>query len=569
MRTRSSEARAGVWRWGLVAAMAVIAATLAGCGDDSGTEDAEAVEPDTTAAPEPVAGGNVTFGLSLNIDGVNPMTGQWNSSNFNVAKAIYDPMAVLNPDGTVEPYLLEAIEPNEDFTEWTLTTRDGVRWHNGDPLTPQQIAQHIKNIQLGTFTSFALDTIDAVAVVDEVAKPEFEAGEMSEEDYNVARRQIVVAMSEPWSSFPAFLATGQLSLVAHPSFETGDIDEPLGTGPFVLDDLVLDSHATVVRNDDYWREGLPYLDQIDFRFLVDGVSREQALLAGDVDMMNTQSFDQVPGLAEDEQILTERRLIADGSDGDEVTLLLNTQSGALADLEARKALQLATDREALNEGLYGGYYDIADAPFREDSFWYTDPGWPDADPEEASALVAAWEEENGPMVVELTVLTSPDQVELGQALAEQWDAVGITVDLGSVDAAAAGTAVAGGGFDAFMFTYFNGADPDENFPFWDPDLIGEPGELSINLTRYTSPTMDRVVHGARQTGDRDERAALYGELWKDFAENVPQIWLFHADWLLVAGDDIRALDSITTPEGTPAINHYWGSLYFTEAYVDR
>ena len=96
-----------------------------------------------------------TYGLSLDIDGLNPVTNQWNASNINVGKAIYDPMVVLDTEGVAQPYLVESFEPNDDFTEWTITTRDGIEWHNGDPLTPYDIATHLKNIQLGALSGSA------------------------------------------------------------------------------------------------------------------------------------------------------------------------------------------------------------------------------------------------------------------------------------------------------------------------------------------------------------------------------------------------------------------------------
>jgi peptide/nickel transport system substrate-binding protein len=182
--------------------------------------------------------------------------------------------------------------------------------------------------------------------------------------------------------------------------------------------------------------------------------------------------------------------------------------------------------------------------------------------------VEEWEADNGPATVELTVLATTDYIELGQALQEMWEQAGIDVEINSIDAPQAGTTLSGGAFEAFTFIHFHGSDPDVNYPFWDPDPenIGGPGELSINFTRYTSPTMERVMHGARETGDQAERAELYGDLWEDFAENVPQMWLFHIDWLIVADKDIRGLESTTTPEGDTAVNHFWGYVSFAEVW---
>jgi ABC-type transport system substrate-binding protein len=566
MRARSNGGFPRAALVGLIAVLAVFGSVLTACGG-GGSDKSD--EPAEGAKPQP--GGTVSYGLSLDIDGLNPVTNQWNSSNINVGKAIYDPMVVLNPEGVAEPYLVESFEPNDDFTEWTITTRDGIKWHNGEPLTPYDIATHLKNIQLGLLTGFGFKSVTAVGVVDEVAKPAFEAGEISQEEYDVQRRQVKVFTDEPWSTFPSFLAALQNAYVAYPAYEAGEIEDPIGTGPFKLDEFIRSDRITVSRNDDYWREGLPYLDEIEFKIMLDPQTRSQALQSGDVDMINTEAYGQVVDFANDEQMKKDYQYIADSSDGDEANVILNTQTGPTADLDVRKALQLATDQAAINDQLYGGYFETADAPYRADSKWYRDPGWPEPDMDEAKQLVEEWEADNGPLEITFKVLSDADNLELGQALAAQWTEAGVDVEVTSVDASVAGTTLAGGDFDAFMWIFFFGADPDEHYPMWDPDEenIGGPGEISINMPRYTSDAVKDAMHGGRQTDDFEERADLYGDLWADFAENVPFLWVIHVDWLVVAEKNIHGLEEFTTPEGKPAAGHVWGTVFFTEAWVTQ
>lgn len=566
MSTRCGRSRPRRALFELVAVLTLLGSILAACGS---SDEPSSQQVNQTAPDEPQPGGKLAYGLSLDIDGLNPINNQFNSSNINVAKAIYDPIAVINEQGVAEPYLVESIEANEDFTEWTITARDGVQFHNGDPLTAVDIATHLKNVQLGPLTSFAFEPMIAVGVVDEVARPEFEAGEITQEEYDLKSRQVVVYMEEPWSAFPALLTTLQMAFVAHPDFESGEIDDPIGTGPFVLDEYIQSDRVVVTRNDSYWRAGLPYLNEIEFRILIDPENRRQALEAGDVDMINTEGLDQVVGMNANGGFRDSFQFVDDGSDGDEVSVMLNTQSGPTADVEVRRALQLATDRAELNDALYDSFYELADGPYRSDSTWHSESGWPDPDVEAARELVEAWEADNGPLSIELTTLSSQDYLELAQALAGQWNEAGVDVSINGIGVAAAGATSVSGAWEAFIWTFFFGADPDEHYAFWDPnpENIGGPGEISINQTRYTSPVLDEAMHGGRSTSDPEERAALYGELWQDFAENVPYVWLFHVDWLVVAKKEIRGLDSFTTPEGEPAAGHVWGSVFFTEAWI--
>jgi ABC-type transport system substrate-binding protein len=403
--------------------------------------------------------------------------------------------------------------------------------------------------------------------VDEAAGPQHEAGEISDEEYDTLRRQVKVFMSEPWSTFPAFLAAYQVGYVAHPDFVDGKVEEPIGTGPFVLDEWVPDDHVTATKNEDYWRDGLPYLDEVEFRPLTDPNSRILAVDAGDIDMMITNAPTQVAELATagvpDGQVVIEEQ-----GAGDEQLVILNTQSGPTADLNVRKALQLATDRAAINDQLYDGYFELADAPYPKSSHWYTDPGWPDTDLAEAKKLVDEWEAEIGPLTIELTAFDNNDDLTLAQMLQAQWGEAVVDVSINTTTQNAIAEFVPLGNYNALQAPFFNGSDPDEHYPFWDPDPenIGGPGELSINFSRYTSDVTQDALHAGRQSSDVAEREAEYAKLWKDWAENVPYIFIYHQKHLLVAIDNVQGLESFTTPEDIPAATFVSGAVYMTEVW---
>ena len=207
----------------------------------------------------------------------------------------------------------------------------------------------------------------------------------------------------------------------------------------------------------------------------------------------------------------------------EQVVVLNTQTGPAADVEVRQMLQLATDRGAINDQLYDGFFDWPRRPSRPGRVWHTDPGWPDADLDEARAQVEEWEADNGPIEIKLNVVAAQDNLELAQALAAQWDEAGITTEIESVDQGRLAQLLPIGDYEAVLIPFFPGSDPDEHYAFMDPneENIGGPGELSINFARYTSPEMSDVLHGARQTDDQAERVELYGQLWKDSPRRCP------------------------------------------------
>ncbi len=232
----------------------VVVASACGSGDDDGGDEATGTTT-TTSPGEPQQGGKLVFAVTAETDGWNPSASRWGPSAFSVARAVYDPLTVIDLEGVAQPYLVESITPNDTLTEWTITIREGVTFHNGDPLTTEVLATFLKTMQLSVLAGFAFDPIDAVAVLNDT--------------------QVVVITNEPWATFPAMLS-GQPGYMVHPDVLTGKVTDPLGTGPFVFKEWTPDDHLSVVANPDYWRPGLPYLDEVEFKPTPDAATRRAA-----------------------------------------------------------------------------------------------------------------------------------------------------------------------------------------------------------------------------------------------------------------------------------------------------
>jgi peptide/nickel transport system substrate-binding protein len=545
-----SRARRGARPFALrtLLALTVVALVAGACATESSAPGGGAAgETTTTTEGEPVSGGTLVFGLAGETDGYNPVVNRWADSGLTVANAIYDPMTVIDPDGVARPYLVEAIEPSADFEQWTITPREGIRFHNGDPLTPQVLTDHLNAMKAGMLSSLSLGPMERAELAD---------------------GKVLVTMTEPWSTFPSFLASFQVGYVPHPDVLDGTSPDPIGTGPYVFEEWVPNDHLDVRRNDDYWREGLPYLDAIEFRIITDDVSRYNALQAGDIDMMVTIAPDQISTLLDDAQAQEQFQFVEPVGDSAEANVILNTQSGPTADVEVRRALQLATDRQAIVD-FYGGRFPIADAPVSPDSPFYTDPDWPDRDVDAASKLVQEWEDDNGPLTIELSLVGSPNNLSLGQVLAQQWAEAGIDARIESIDQARSTVALPAGEFEAYLMYFWKGTDPDENYAFWDPNRVGEPGQASINFARYTSDATKDGLVAARATADVQARADLYAGVWADWAEHVPYLWLFHNGTQFVADRRVHGLGPFTLPNGDPAATLVDETAFFTAIWLDE
>ena len=192
---------------------------------------------------KPVKGGSLTFGIDTEESGFNPSTARWDEGGFLYGRTVFDPIAIVNAAGGVEPYLAESITSNEDFTTFTITLRPDIVFHDGTPLDADALHQNIEATASGVLTGPAFADFSSATVTGPLT--------------------VTIDMKEPWAPFPYYLAQAQTGYIAAPSMlnaPDGGTSNPIGTGPFVFQDWVPNSHMTATRNPHYWRKGYPYLE---------------------------------------------------------------------------------------------------------------------------------------------------------------------------------------------------------------------------------------------------------------------------------------------------------------------
>jgi peptide/nickel transport system substrate-binding protein len=544
----SKQRTRGFWIY-WCAALAVLGLLAVGCGgsDDSG-DDAGSGGAATEA--EPQTGGKVVYAVVSDADGWSPPSNRWTPGGLDIARAVFDPLAAFDADGVPQPYLAESITPNEDFTQWTITLREGVKFHNGDLLTADIVAENLEATRASALIGQSFRSVSSVEAVSDL--------------------EVVVTMSETWATFPVLIAQ-QPGFIAHPSTLSGETTDPVGTGPFVFESWSPGASFDAVRNDEYWRtddagNALPYLDAVEFQVISDSASREAGLQSGDIDIMQTNAPSTLVNYGPDLDVGEGYYDVSTSDTSDEAFIALNTQTGPTANPTLREALTLATDRETLNEQLYEGFFTLATSPFPEGSPWFSEVDWPTYDPERASELVEQIKAEGGETSVSFTAGTDTETLALAQAIEVQWEEVGIDVDIQSLDATAITLAMVTGDFETAYIALFNSSDPDGDYHFLDPANITDDGEFSLNFTRYGSDELKANLDAGRSTDVVEDRAAAYAKVWDELAAELPLIWLWHTTYVVVANDSVPGLDAMTLPDGEPAQLVNWGSVFLTEAW---
>ena len=259
----------------LVAVLSVLAFVAVGCGgDDNDTTSSSTQKPTTGATTdasplgEPVHGGSITIGLEAETNSWIPGTANFGNPGINVALAIYDPLFRLDESGAIQPYLAESLAFNDALTEWTVTLRPGVTFHDGTPLNAQAIKTDFDTYIKAEGSNLAGQVADVASVeaVDDLTVT------YTLTEANAAFGDSVLAGAVGWPFSPTAAASGP---------DAGS--HPVGTGPFVFKEWQRDSKLVLERNPDYWQEGMPYLDEIVFRPIPDEDTRIASLEAGDVD----------------------------------------------------------------------------------------------------------------------------------------------------------------------------------------------------------------------------------------------------------------------------------------------
>jgi ABC-type transport system substrate-binding protein len=546
----------GTWA-GRVAAvvgiMAVCAGGLAGCsGLDSDARPAGPTTP--VAAPKP--GGRIVFGLEADPNGLDPTRNAWDPSGLQLANALYDPIAAIDADGVAQPYLVESFTPAPDYKRWTFKLRPGITFSNGDPLDAPALAEFVNALRKSAITGPPTQMISELKVVDPLTVDMF--------------------TSRPWATLPVHLA-GQGGYVVSPKqiADTEGTSKPIGTGPFTLTHWDIDKKFELVRNPRYWREGLPYLDGIDFVVVPDGRDRVAMLERGEMDATSLTQLWDLKAL--DEAVVRNRagsrlQVENDNGDAEKTSIMFNALKPPLNDVRVRRAIAHATDVPGLAARNGWPLASLAQGPVSPESPFFSPAPYPAFDPAEARRLIQDYLKDTKvrprPKEVAFTV-TAPDfGAELMNQLVAQWAQVGIKARLDYTDVKQTVRQAVLGNFDAMLFRYFAAADFDLLWHFFVDDTIATEG-ISINFGRLRNKDITTGMNEARATLDAGTRKQAYARVQNAFADQMPYLWMQRSEWRLASTARVRDAHNVTLPDGRPARPLNAGTLRLVQTWVDR
>ncbi|MCJ7436680.1 MAG: ABC transporter substrate-binding protein [Acidimicrobiia bacterium] len=514
--------RVGALVGGLALSAAMLSAVAAPAGADR--------QARAQHAAKPKLGGSVEFGLEAETTGGFCLPdATLAASGLQVVSAIYDTLVTLNAKGEYVPYLAKSFEPNADSTQWTITLRPGVQFHDGTPFDAEAL-----KLNLDTYRGANPVIVPRLNVFNfrNVASVDI-TGPLS----------VVVTTKVPWVAFPAYWADRRAMVApAQLADKVTCATNMIGTGPFQLDEWRQNESLTVKKNESYWRKGLPYLDEIVFRPLTDPQSRINGLQGGDLGVITTSNSLSIADL-KGKAAAGEVNVIVSDKGAETFYLMLNVSQPPFDDPIARQAVAAASDIVLINEIRNTGLNTIATGPFPPDNAAHLAKSPIVHDVNKAKKLNKQYEQAHGePIAFEYVTVQQPDTVAIAELLKEQMAKAGIDVTIRTVDQPTLVAEAVAAKFQALSFRFHPGGDPDVQYVYWHS---GSP----VNFSRINDPEIDRLLDTGRSEPDPAKRVAIYRELNQRFGKELYNVWAWYTLWAVGYQTDVKGVTGPPLPDG--------------------
>lgn len=459
-----------------------------------------------------------------------------------VAGKIYEGLLRYDHELTPMPGLAERWEVSDDGLTYTFHLRENAVWHDGEPFTAEDVVFSTKTFLPETHPRARANFghVESIEAPDE--------------------HTVVFTLKEP---FPAFIKAFEMSsapmmpehIYAGTDYKQNPKNStPIGTGPFKFDEWVKGSYIHLVKNEDYYLEGKPYLDDIYFRVIPDAASRALALETGEVDVSqfnDVEPFDVARLEALPHLSMTTKgyEFVAPMS-----WIEINHRAEPLGDKRFRQALMYALDREFIRDRIWFGLGRVATGPVNSVTTGYE----PDVkqyghDPEKAKALLdemGLTPDEDG---VRARISFTPMPYgetwsRLAEYIKQSWSKIGVEATLDSTDVAGWVQKVSNWDYETtnnFLYQY---GDPSLGVArTYISDNIRK-GVMFSNTMGYSKPEVDELFAKAAVENDPAKRQEQLSEVQKIIVEDVPVIWLLEMEFPTFV--NTRVHNAVTTAIGT-------------------
>jgi len=482
-----------------------IEAIIAACGP--GTSSA----PNAVTGP-PKRGGILKAAFSADPAGFDPQRGPSGMSHV-VIEQVYSTLMSLTPDAIPQPELAVSNEVSSDGLVYTFKLRPGVKFHNGDDLTAEDVKFSFERLlapNSGYSYTSQIETIKKVEAVDPLT--------------------VRFTLSQRTGPFLVYMAFPGSSIVPKKLVQSGhDLNaKPIGSGPFKFVSYEPRNAVKFVRNDNYFESGKPYFDSMEYQLIGDITALTTAVLSGQVNFSN-----EIPP-KDWNRVKSNKNLIAQTLEGSRFNWLLpNNSHKPFDDVRVRQAVSYALNRVSLVDGAFfgqataitGGVIPKWNWAYAPDVQFTADKG----DIAKAKAKLTEAGHPNGFSTSMSIVSSFPQQMAMAPIIQANLEAVGIKAKISTMEVPRYWDEIWGtSNFDITTMYWLS--------PLADPDDFvtnNYASTAAVNVQKYKSTKMDDLLKQAKSAPSQDARKDLYKQMQQLSMDDMPIVPLVNG-WLLIA-----------------------------------
>ena len=455
-------------------------------------------------------------------------------ASLAVFDMIYDYLVDSDHNGNLMPQLATSWEVSEDNLTWTFHLREGVKFHNGEDFTSDDVVFTFERMQENPskYPLYSANNFSLIVSVDAI------------DDYTVT-----FTTSEPFGALLTSLS-GMAIIPADTVRELGDAffteGYCYGTGPWKFEEWIDGQYISFTRNDEYWAGQTSNVDRLVMRFITESSSIVAGLISGTIDATGRVPSDMLS------QFDGHPEIILDTVDTSQI-LIIGLQCGDYSpfhDENVRKAFSYAIDRQLLCDAIMGGGK-ASNSIMSEGTLGYDANVKMPYDPELAKQLLSESDYNGEPITLYVnTAVVQGEEIML--AVCDMVNSVGFNCNIQMVEQAYINEVRVSGDYDAYVVTAsFTGGDP---YGYLNQRVLSD-----SHHHNYADPEInDYITLSNRETDQTQRNEYLKSAVGLMSEHCAPQIALFCYEYNTAIRDGVEGIEY--SPEGL---------YYFDDVYIDK
>ncbi|MBS1879170.1 MAG: ABC transporter substrate-binding protein [Actinobacteria bacterium] len=429
---------------------------------------------------------------------LNPILSIYDNASQLRTLQVFEWIAEADRNAAPKLQLAESIEPNKDGSQWTVRFRSGLKWHDGKPVTSQDLRytlEYVGNPKTGAsqYPVTALMDLGAMKKLDE--------------------RTLLIPMKQPIGDLMSLLIGPGWGLIQD---GTTKFVPAIGTGPFKFKSWTRGQNSAFVKNADYWQSGLPYVDSLECLSIDDETARLNALLSGQVDAVGGLPFPRAKSYQSQGESSPIKLLVGDASQATSITMGMSHPP--FEDPRVRKAMRLIVSRaQMVADAQYGFGHVANDIPCLGVPYYDTELEQREQDLEQAKSLLKAAGQDRASFTLNSTNGNFfPGQLASATLFAQQAAQIGLKINVENLPAE----------------SYYVQGFPNEAFAQiqWTPATIPSQYLLEylpdapLNGCQWKDPRTTKMIHEALAAVNKSQAEAKWKEVQRYMWENGPEIF---------------------------------------------